>query len=498
MLRRVGAILLCAAALRPAAAAAQPAGGYARLSLSMSGDYEGNLFATPTAPISDYMTRFGPLFEAGYDSEPLNVLLRAEVGAERYANHPELDQNIAYKGGEFSLVANPTERFGYSASAQYVDTQNPAEFAVENVQLVGRAQAKRRMAATGLNYSITQRTRFLTGYDFTRELLDLGYGSWLHTARIGFDHRTGSRDRVRFMASGRLFSFDAPALTGSSILIPVVALPGEIPGLPADADVARVPIDTRPARRSYTATIGWVHESSPRASLEVDAGPRVTSRTWLPEISAGVRREFQRGDVQLRYLRTEQTAIGEPWPLDMQRVFLIANYRPSERFWLSAAPSYSRDVRKRDQVDIEELTANVPPGTSAAALNVFNQVLLLARNHVEVYSVELSASFQARRVTFVAGTRIAQQMGRFGGTGEIIPMRNVTLKLVLTPPPSRPNMRRRPESLEGPWADTKDKDKDKEKDKDKTNPPTQKKNAPAGKKPATTGDQQPSREGSPN
>ena len=54
---------------------------YGRLSLSVGQGYDDNLFASPSSgnPQSDFITRFGPVLEGGYNLEALADCVTAHV-----------------------------------------------------------------------------------------------------------------------------------------------------------------------------------------------------------------------------------------------------------------------------------------------------------------------------------------------------------------------------------------------------------------------------------
>ena len=70
---------------------------FARLQLSIGQGYDDNLFAAPASGTteSDFVTRFGPVLEGGYNSPTLSLLARYGFDAERYVDRVELDKNLA-------------------------------------------------------------------------------------------------------------------------------------------------------------------------------------------------------------------------------------------------------------------------------------------------------------------------------------------------------------------------------------------------------------------
>ena len=83
----VAALLLLAI---PTLARAQ-AGWYLTPSLSLSEEYQSNIFGTSSDEESDFVTRIGPGFTIGYLSEPLTFSINYSIDAEIFAENSELN-----------------------------------------------------------------------------------------------------------------------------------------------------------------------------------------------------------------------------------------------------------------------------------------------------------------------------------------------------------------------------------------------------------------------
>lgn len=314
----VCAIAIATALAAPTSAAAQ-ADTYARLSMSATQIYDGNLFATP-APQADLISRVGPAFEAGYLSPPLEIDARYEIQAERYLDHPDLNANAAHQDATLAVRYRPMPRFTLRTDAGYIATQTPAEFNIESQLGVGRTPAERvTMAATG-TYEWSKVTTATLEYAFGRDALIGGPSSVMHRSRLGVQRKAGLRNIYR-----------------------------------ADYEVREVQFGHLAWLPSQVITAGWAHEITQRTGFEIAIGPRLTERTIRPEVSAQLRRTLSRGVVSVGYWRTELTAIGERGTIDVHRVAAGIKYRPARRIDLTATPAYSRSARGRQQVPVYTL-----------------------------------------------------------------------------------------------------------------------------------------------
>jgi hypothetical protein len=307
--------------IAPASASAQ-VDTYTRMSFTAAQIYDGNVFATPASlgPQADLITRVGPALEAGYLSLPLEIAARYEVQAERYLDHPDLNENLAHQDATLSVRYRPTPRIGLMVDASYISTQTPAEFNLESQLGVGRAPAKRVATASTLTYKWSDTTDLTLEYMFARDALVGGATSAAHRSRVGVQRQTGVRNTYRADYHVRYVGFDAGA--------PVV---------------------------SHVMTGGWSHEITPRTGFEITVGPRVTDGTIRPEVSTVLRRQLSRGDVSFGYSRTELTAFGERGTIDVHRVAATGRYRPWRGLSLTATPAFTRSARDERRVPVYTL-----------------------------------------------------------------------------------------------------------------------------------------------
>ena len=363
------AVAIATALAAPTFAAAQ-ADTYARLSVSATQIYDGNLFATPAsrAPQADLVSRVGPAFEAGYLSPPVEIHARYEIQAERYLDHPDLDSNAAHQDATLALRYRPMPRFTLRADAAYVATQTPSEFNIESQLGVARVPAERvTMVAAGA-YELSNVTTATLEYAFGRDALIGGPSSVMHRSRLGVQRHAGLRNTYR-----------------------------------ADYEIREVQFGDLAWQPSRVMTVGWVHELTQRTGFEIAIGPRLTERSIRPEISAQLRRALSRGEISFGYWRTELTAIGERGTIDVHRVATSIRYRPARRINLAATPAYSRSARGKQQVPVYSLDLE-------------------------------SAITATRSLSLVSWARIGRQEGTLSGPRETIQYRTLGVKLMIAFP----------------------------------------------------------------
>jgi hypothetical protein len=285
---------------------------FSRVSFSAWQMYDANLFATPMsgAPQADLITRFGPTLEAGYLSVPLELDARYEMQAERYVNHPDLDENLARHDGTIGLRYLPNERFRVSLNAQFVRTQNPAELNIQSQLSVGRAPAERLAFTSTASYNWTEGTMISAGHTFGRDDMSGGLTSATNSLQMGLRRRTSDRSSYRIDYELRQVDFGQES--------PIV---------------------------SHVITAGRSYSITPRTGFDIAAGPRVTGGSIRPEITAALSRQVSWGELSLAYLATELTAIGEEGLIRVQRVAGTGRYRATRRLTLSATPAFTHNAQ---------------------------------------------------------------------------------------------------------------------------------------------------------
>ena len=287
--------------------------------MSVSQAFDSNIFATPAAlgPQSDWITRIGPAFEAGYRSLPLDIVGHYDLQAERYTDHPDLTTSLARQDARLGMRVAPQPRLDLNVDLNYARTQNPAEFNTGSLIAAGRSPASRLTMNSRARYSWSKVTTLNGEYVFGRDAIIDAMSSDTRRWGAGIQRRTGLRNTYRLDYQVRRFSFDAAPATTSNVM-----------------------------------TAGWAHALTPRAGFDVSVGPRFHRGQVRPEMSASLRRQLSRGEISVAYARTEQTAIGELGAIDVDRVLVNGRYRPLRRLSVTATPAIARSTRGNQQVPV--------------------------------------------------------------------------------------------------------------------------------------------------
>jgi hypothetical protein len=369
--RACRAALLAMTVIAPKTASAQDE-AYARMSVSTTQMYDGNLFAAPASgvPQADLISRFGPALEAGYVSIPIELVARYEIDAERYLSHTKLNRNVARQDAAIALRYLPMHRLGLSVDASYVGTQTPGEFNLESQLAAGRARAERVTMGSAATYDWSGVTKVTFEYIFGRDTLAGGVTSATHRSRVGFERRTGLRNTYQVDYQFQHVGFGNGAPEASSVI-----------------------------------TGGWVYGITKRTGFEIAVGPRLTEGAIRPEVSALLRRRLRRGELSAGYSRTHVTAIGERGTIDVHRLAASATYRPDRRLTLTGTPAFARSTR--DEWHVPVYTLDVEAVVEAT-----------------------------RRLSLVAWGRIGRQAGTLAGPRTAIPYQSLALKLMITLPRS--------------------------------------------------------------
>jgi hypothetical protein len=309
----------------PAAAWAQGR-PFARLLLSIGQGYDDNLFASPASgnPQSDFVTRFGPVFEGGYNSPTVSLLAHYGFDAERYIDRVELDKNMARQDAVLDLKYRPGPRVALQVDGAYLDTQTPRELNLATLLPAGRARAQRLRGHSGLVYDANAVMKVSGDYELAQDTIVGSLITTTQTSRLGVSYRPTSRTTFR-----------------------------------TDYRFSHVVFGEDSSMYSVAMTGGWARVLSPSWTLELDAGPRLSLGDIRPELAAQLKRRLRRGEVLIAYFATEDTAVGEIGTIQVQRLMGTLTLTPWRAVTLKASPATVRSLRASTPVTVHEIDADV-------------------------------------------------------------------------------------------------------------------------------------------
>jgi hypothetical protein len=251
------------------------------------------------------------------------LLGRYTLDAERFDNHPELTTADARQRAAMQLTYQPTPRLALTADGDFLKTQTPSELNALTGLALTRASARRVAAHSSITRRLDRLTAATIDYRFSNDHIADGPEIRSHAATIGADRHRSQRDAVRI--NYRIHQF----LFGTS------------------------------STMSHALDLGWTRAITPRASVAIDGGPRVTGGSLAPDLSASIAYQFSAGNVSLAYARTQTTVIGLAGIADAQSLNVTAAWRPWPSLQLRLSPAVVRSANPAQHADVYQLTANV-------------------------------------------------------------------------------------------------------------------------------------------
>lgn len=310
VLRRGGharKLVLLSAVLVPTAVSAQP-GFYITPSFSVAEVYDDNVFATADRREADFISRFSPSIEAGYQSARLTLLGRYTFDAEVFAGHPELTTPEARRNASADLRYLPTPLLTLSLTGTYLTTQTPGEFNTETGLQTGRTPAERVSVTPAVAYQLGPLSTATGDYTFAQDEAG-GIETEIHSANLGFERRVTPRDTGSLGYAFRHFAFSGDTST------------------------------------SHTFTLGWTRDITPLTTITLRAGPRFSDGSTDPEVAASIRRTFKHGELSVAYARTQATVVGERGVVESESFGVTLIYRLLAALEVRVAPVFITSTR---------------------------------------------------------------------------------------------------------------------------------------------------------
>jgi hypothetical protein len=356
-----------AVAIMPAASWAQSR-PFGKLSLSIGQGYDDNLFSSPSSgnPQSDFITRFGPIVEGGYASPAMSLLAHYGVDAERYFEHKELDNNRARQEALVDLKYRVTPRTALQIDGSYLDTQTPRELNEGTLISAGRARAQRIRGHSGMVYDANAVMKLTAEYTFARDLIVGGLGTETLTPRLGASFRPTARTTYRTDYRFSRLTFR----DGTRIL-------------------------------SVAVTGGWSRTITPSLTLDIDAGPRLSSGEIRPELAAQLKRRLRRGEIAIAAFATEDTVYGQIGTIQVRRLMGTWTHTPVRAVSFRVTPAAAQSLYVGSPVTVYEVDGDVTIRTNST-------------------------------LSFVIDGHFGRQDGNFTGIPDIIPVRGISARTVVT------------------------------------------------------------------
>jgi len=298
-------------ALITAGAASGQGRVHATPSVSTAEAYDSNVFATPTAPQADFVTRASVGLDVDYTAPRVTASALYLQDAERFADRPRLSSVDARQRATLAFGYQATPRTRWIADGGFWKTRTPGELNESTGLTFSRASARRLSAHTSLNRRFDQLTSGTVDYTLTQDHLAGRTAAATHDVSLGVERRRSSRTTLSVDYRFRAFAFTNPA---------------------------QEPLATT----SQAMTLGWTRTMTSRWRLAVDGGPRLTNGSVMPEVSTSIHYQATSRDISLTYARTQSTVIGFTNVVETQSVGAAMTSRLWSSLHVRLSPSLFR------------------------------------------------------------------------------------------------------------------------------------------------------------
>jgi hypothetical protein len=268
------ALALSAILLLPSVACAQ-AGWYLLPSITVSNEFDDNVFGTSSGRESDFIIRGAPELRGGYRSEPLAILASFGIDAEHFFDHPELSGVANRLRSTLDVRYVPERPTTLAFAGTFLRTETPGDLQPQ----LGLEQG--RQTTTGYTLAPSVSHRF--GRSYTLDAL-YTYGT---------------------VTSG---DFESTSHLGSLTLSSQVTR--------VDTGTARYSINflesgAAEPTTSHTLALGWTRRFSALTSASITAGPRYVEGGLEPDVNVSLSHRFKLTTLTVSYIRTESAVIGQ-------------------------------------------------------------------------------------------------------------------------------------------------------------------------------------------
>ena len=316
---RSAVVVSLALGLAPAAAAAQSRVEVVP-SIGAGYVYDDNLFYeadTPgETPAMDAIWRITPGLTVTRESRRARFIGRYVLDAERYRDHPDLNEVFARQHGSFRLTAQPGARVAMAVDGSVDATRTPSELNLTTGLATERRPAWRWSVSPEVTWQAARRIQLVTRYRGTLDRLSDRDRSG--SPAPGPDVLTPSGPDLLPDAETTLYSHEG-----------AVAATYMVDGrndLTAGYQVRRFSGDRAPLLL-HVPTFGWSSRLTRYTRLTLTGGPRLGGDRTGTELSAALEQTIRRVTATLAFDRTTTTAVGLAGVVDIDRVQGSVVYR---------------------------------------------------------------------------------------------------------------------------------------------------------------------------
>ena len=301
------------------------AGLYLIPSFKVSESFDDNIFGSSVNRESDFISRFYPSLQSGYNSDPFTLLLSGGFEADIFAKHPELNDPVTGWNAGLNLRYLPIRRLTLGADIAYTETkslptltQTVADLTLANplnpantVQQ-GRQKTTLLTAYSSAVYQFTPVISGTSSISYIDSTFQGGASNTAYGAQVGVSRQFTLRDTGTLSDIQNVF---------------------ESTGVPT----------------TYTnaPTVGWTRQLTPLVTLSLQAGPQFSSRGGVGAYAnTSLVYEYKVADRLIRasaaYVHSQGFVIGQAGPTTADTFSSSLAFEPFRSLQLSAGTTYSK------------------------------------------------------------------------------------------------------------------------------------------------------------
>jgi hypothetical protein len=305
------------------------AGFYMTPSFAVAELYDDNIFRTSSRRKGDFIARFTPGFQGGYQSEPFTLLGNYSFSSEVFAQNPSQTKAEAFQTGGVQIEYQPTRLWTLEFIGQYLDTERPEDINLTNGIEDGRGRSRSYSFEPSLTYRCNALTTAIARYSFSRNERDKG------SSDVGFGGTTDDTQNDTHTAAVELAR---QLSTRHTAAVSYIFRRFRSSGGSRPQDVG-----TNEHETSYAMVMEWRHQLAASSTLTLRGGPRFSTGDVEPEVEGSISHQFRRGQVKFTYGRTQNTAVGLRGIMNTESFIGHIEYQLLQHLFLEATPGFYRN-----------------------------------------------------------------------------------------------------------------------------------------------------------
>ena len=261
--------------------------------LSISGEYNDNVFQDNNNRVDDFIIAFTPGISVAVESPTYRLLGSYSFTSEIYADQTQLNDAFARHDLRIDGEYRATPRLTLSLSEAFTVSNYPNSVTVEAVS-TGRTRSTSNVLSPGVAYQVTPRTALRSRFTWTLLRYDTAASLNSDTYAAEWFADYAFTPRLTGSAGYQFAYFDVSDFAGSS---------------------------------SHTPRVGLTYRFTPTLTASLSAGPSIVATdddsTVTPAITAAIQAQFSWGAISAQYDRAVGTAGGLGGTTDNQAVAAI-------------------------------------------------------------------------------------------------------------------------------------------------------------------------------